>query len=138
MASFELRFRGDPTEMDWDIVVGYSGRVQVELIRVHRAGPNIYHEVLGRDGSGFHHLGVVVRDFDSRLQRATDGGIGVLQDGGITFAGGGKCRFAYLDTMDRLGFILELIEMRVYGLQLGMPEWLLKVGTLTGDVESVG
>jgi hypothetical protein len=64
-----------------------------------------------------------------------DAGTDVLQSGFIRFAGGGACRFAYLDTVDRLGCILELIEMKVYGLQLGMPEWLLRVGTLTGDVD---
>ena len=58
IAEQELFHAGEPTEIDWDIVVGSSGRVQVELI-----------------------------------------------------------------------------ETKVYGLNLGMPEWLLKVGRLTGDVE---
>jgi hypothetical protein len=135
MASFRLFFRGDRIDMDWDIVVGYSGRVQVELIRVHEAGPNLYHELLGPMGSGFHHLGVVVRDFDRRLERASGAGLEVLQHGAIDFAGGGACRFAYFDTVPILGFILELIEMKVYGLQLGLPEWLLRAGTLTGGVD---
>ena len=138
MASYEVFFRGEPTAMDWDIVVGYSGKVQVELIQVRETGPNLYHELLGSEGAGFHHLGVVVRDFDRRLKRADSAGIEVLQHGAIRFAGGGACRFAYLDTVPGLGFILELIEMKVYGLQLGMPEWLLRVGTLTGDVEGLG
>jgi len=138
MASYEVRFKDEPTEIDWDIVVGYSGKIQVELIRVHRAGPNLYHEALGPDGSGFHHMGFVVRDFDRRLDGVRGEGIEVLQEGSIDFAGGAGCRFAYLDTIASLGFILEIIEIRVYGLQLGMPEWLLRVGTLTGDVELVG
>jgi hypothetical protein len=136
MASFEVVFRGQPIEMDWDIVVGYSAGIQIELIRVIHAGPNLYHDLLG-DDTGFHHMGAVVRDFDDRLQRCAETGIDVLQSGSIRFAGGGACRFAYLDTLDRLGVILELIEMKVYGLQLGMPEWLLRIGTLTGDVERV-
>jgi len=138
MASFEVVYRGEPTPMDWDIVVGYSGRVQVELIKVREAGPNLYHELLGEEGAGFHHVGVVVRDLDRRLERARAAGLAPAQHGAIRFAGGATCRFAYLDTLDTLGTILELIEMRVYGLQLGMPEWLLRVGTMTGDVERVG
>ena len=39
MSSFELHYRDRPTTIDWDIVVGYSGRVQVELILVREAGP---------------------------------------------------------------------------------------------------
>jgi len=135
MASHELFFRGEPTSIDWDIVVGYSGGVQVELIHVREAGPNLYHELLGRDGRGFHHFGVVVRDFNHRIKQAAAAGIDVVQNGRIGFAGGATCRFAYLDTKTTLGFVLELIEMRIYGLQLGMPEWLLKAGALTGDVE---
>ena len=138
MASFEVAYRGEPTPMDWDIVVGYSGKVQIELIEVREAGPNLYHELLGAEGAGFHHLGVVVRDLGRRLGRAGAAGLGVAQHGAIRFAGGAACRFAYLDTLDTLGFILELIEMKVYGCQLGMPEWLLRVGTITGDVERVG
>ncbi|MEX1311640.1 MAG: VOC family protein [Candidatus Sulfomarinibacteraceae bacterium] len=134
MAAYEVVYRGQPTEIEWDIVVGYSGGIQIELIRVNEAGPNLYHDVLG-DGTGLHHVGSVVRDLDRRLDRICDAGIDVLQSGSIRFAGGGACRFAYLDTADRLGVILELIEMKVYGLQVGMPEWLLRVGTLTGDVE---
>jgi len=135
MASYELFYRGEPTPIDWDIVVGSSGRVQVELIHIRESGPNLYHEVLGPNGSGFHHLGVVVRDFDRRLEDAGRAGIEVLQNGSIRFSGGGVCRFAYLGTAAMLGFILELIEMRIFGLQPGMPEWLLRLGLLTGDVE---
>jgi catechol 2,3-dioxygenase-like lactoylglutathione lyase family enzyme len=138
MTSFEVAFRGERTVIDWDIVVGYTGRVQVELILIRRAGNNIYDELLGPGGTGFHHLGVEVRDFDRRLRTARQSGLEIAQHGRIRFAGGATCRFAYLDTFDELGFVLELIEMKVYGLQLGMPEWLLRVGVLTGDVERIG
>jgi hypothetical protein len=138
MASHEVRYRGEPTEIDWDIVAGYSGRLQVELIELRSAGPNLYHELLGRDGEGFHHLGIVVRGFDTQLARARDRGWEVAQHGRIRFAGGGACRFAYLDTVGELGFTLELIEVLTYGVNLGMPEWLLRIGTLTGDVERIG
>jgi catechol 2,3-dioxygenase-like lactoylglutathione lyase family enzyme len=137
MASYEVHYRGEPTAMDWDIMVGYSGALQIELIEVRDAGPNLYHELLGPEGWGFHHLGVLVRDFDRRLERARRAGFEVAQHGAIRFAGGGACRFAYLDSVSELGLILELIEMRVYGLQLGMPEWLLRLGIVTGDVERV-
>jgi hypothetical protein len=135
MAWFEVVFDGEPIAIEWDIVVGYSGRVQIELIRVGDAGPNLYHEVFGPDGAGLHHLGLVVHDLDHHLESAEAADIAIRQHGAIRFAGGAACRFAYLDTAAELGLILELIEMRVYGLDLGMPEWLLRVGTLTGDVE---
>jgi hypothetical protein len=138
MAWWEVHYRGRPTTVDWDIVVGYSGGLQVELVEVRNAGPNLYRELLGSDGDGFHHVGVVVKGFERRLELARGAGLEIAQHGAIRFSGGGACRFAYLDTREELGFILELIEVRTYGLNLGMPEWLLRLGTLTGDVERVG
>ena len=46
-------------------------------------------------------------------------------------------RFAYLDTLPYCGFIVELIETRLWGMNLGMPEWLIRVGQLTGATEIV-
>ena len=57
----ETVYRGSPVELDLDIVVGYAGRVQVELVRVLSEGrDNVYHQVLGNDGFGFHHFGTGV------------------------------------------------------------------------------
>ncbi len=76
------------------------GPVQLELIQI-LDGPSIHVDFLESEGEGLHHVGVYVSDFDERLERFREKGIGVLQ------RGEGMRRYAYLDTKP---VILELIE----------------------------
>ncbi|TFH43293.1 MAG: VOC family protein [Chrysiogenales bacterium] len=128
----EYFYRGSPIDQKLDIAVGYSGKMQVELIEVSGADENIYTGTLG-----FHHLGVTVGDMDRRLEAMEHAGITPVQTGTIAFGRGGVTRFAYLDTMTIAGFILELIETRAFGINLGMPRWLVSLGRLTGDTRSI-
>ncbi len=129
-------YRGSSVELDLDIVVGYAGRVQVELVRVLSDGhDNVYHQVLGADGYGFHHFGIVVRDIADHLERVERSGIEVLQASTIRNVGGMVIRTAHLDTLSSCGFVTELIEARLHGLSVGMPEWLLRLGARMGSAE---
>ncbi len=129
------RYRDRPIDIFLDIAVGYSGRTQVELIQVHGSDDNIYHAHPGEAGFGFHHFGVVVGNLEQALRSMLDQGFNPLQEGVLHYAGGGKTRVAYLDTLSRAGLILELIETRAFGLNLGMPEWFIGLGRLTGDTQ---
>jgi hypothetical protein len=129
-------YRGRPVPLELDIVVGYSGRLQVELVEVLSPGPDdVYHEVLGADGAGFHHLGVIVRNLDDHLARLEGTGVEVLQASTIRNAGGMVIRTAHLETRPSCGFITELIEARVRGLSVGMPRWLTRLGARLGRAE---
>ncbi len=129
------RFRGRPIDISLDIAVGYSGKTQVELIQVHGTDDNIYHAYPGEAGFGFHHFGVVVNDLDKAVRSMNERGFAPLQEGTLRYAGGGKTRVAYLDTMAKAGLILELIETKAFGINLGMPEWLVSLGRITGDTK---
>lgn len=134
----ETHYRGRRVGLELDIVVGYAGRVQVELVRVLAGGPdNVYHQVYGTDGRGFHHFGFIVRDIDPYLERVARSGLEVLQASTIRNVGGVVIRTAHLDTLEECGFITELIEARLRGLSVGMPEWLLRTGVRLGNVERV-
>ncbi|HPR55655.1 MAG TPA: VOC family protein [Deltaproteobacteria bacterium] len=126
-------FRNRPIDIRLDIAVGYSGRTQVELIQVFGSDDNIYYAYPGEAGFGFHHFGVVVDDLEKAKRTMQDRGFPALQEGTLKYAGGGKTRVAYLDTMEKAGMILELIETKAFGINLGMPEWLVSLGRITGD-----
>lgn len=128
----EYRYRGTPIDQRLAIAVGYSGDVQIELIEARGSDENIY-----TGCTGLHHLGVTVGNLGRKLNELERAGIHPLQEGTITFGRGGMTRFAYLDTVDAAGFILELIETRAFGINLGMPRWLIGVGRLTGDTKSI-
>ncbi|HNU75357.1 MAG: hypothetical protein BWZ01_01149 [Deltaproteobacteria bacterium ADurb.BinA179] len=134
---FSCRFRGRPIDISVDIAVGYSGKTQVELIQYHGSDDNIYRAHPGEAGFGFHHFGVVVGNLEKSLETMSSLGIAPLQEGTLTYAGGGTTRFAYLDTMAKAGMILELIETKAFGFNLGMPRWLVSLGRITGDTVSV-
>jgi hypothetical protein len=132
----ETHYRDLLVELELDIVVGYAGRVQIELVRVVSGGPdNVYHQVYGADGRGFHHFGFIVRRIDDHLARVASSGIEVLQASTLRNVGGVVIRTAFLDTMSSCGFLTELIEARLHGLSVGMPRWLPALGARMGNVE---
>ena len=131
----DYSFKGKPIEMGLDIAVGYSGKTQIELIKVSGPDDNIYYDVNGRDGFGFHHFGVVVNNLEKYTFAMETAGIELLQVGTLKYGGGGATKVAYMDTMKAAGFILELIETKAFGINLGMPQWLVNLGRITGDVK---
>lgn len=130
----DYTYKGNPIDMSLEIAVGYSGKNQIELIQVSGPDDNIYYEINGRDGFGFHHFGVVVNNLEQSIETMERAGILPLQVGTLKYGGGGLTKVAYLDTMESAGFILELIETKAFGLNLGMPQWLVSLGRITGDI----
>lgn len=83
------------------------GELQLEFIHVLEGTPTLYTNFLKTKGEGLHHIGVNVPDLKSVVDIASSIGFSVLWSGQIY-----SVPFAYLDTQDQLGTILELIEMR--------------------------
>jgi hypothetical protein len=46
-------------------------------------------------------------------------------------------RFAYYDSMEELGYITELIQTTLFGITIGMPGWMMRIGCLIGDVNLI-
>jgi len=61
-------------------------------------------------------------------------GLEILFEGQFKTAGGGSVRFAYLDTRQQCGIILELINIKLYGINIPQTELMINVGRLTKDV----
>jgi hypothetical protein len=126
---------GERLDTQFDLVIAYSGALQIELIQPQGGEESIYTDHLRDHGEGLHHLGFCVSDLDRRLLEAERAGFGVLQSGLIASSGGARTRYAYLDTAERGGVILELIEPKLLGLYVGMSRLMIQLGTLTGDVK---
>lgn len=103
----EPRYREEPTNLDIDIALGYSGNVCVELIKQNCDSPSVYRELLQSKGEGFHHWGVFSESFDRDVTRYREQGH-ALAFGGTVAIG---ARFAYMDTVAALGGMIELIEV---------------------------
>lgn len=136
MDKYEMTYRGRPTEVWWDIVMGYSKDVELELISILRAdGPTVYDEILGPGGEGFHHVCVSVGNLEEILPAVKRAGMDVIQRGVTHLSGGSVGRYAYIDARKLCGCVLELLEVRLYGIRLPNAEWLLRLGTIIGGVD---
>ena len=94
----------------WKLALAYMGPVQVELIQVLE-GESFHLRHVEESKEGVHHLGFMVQDINRRLDACEKMGIGVLQRGTIRETGV-KADYAYLDTVEQAGIIIELIQWR--------------------------
>lgn len=100
------RYRGEPTDLDIDIALGYSGGVCVELIKQNCDSPSVYRELLNSKGEGFHHWGVFSDNFEQDLARYQQQGYAAAFTGRVAIG----ARYAYMDSTADLGGMIELIE----------------------------
>lgn len=121
-------------ELDFNLSVSYSGKLQIELIEEKSQQARIYQDHLENSGEGLHHLGFFVSDMDEKLSKAKKVGLNILLESEFKTAGGGNVRFAYLDTRKICGIILELANIKLYGINVPQTEFMMNVGRLTGDV----
>jgi hypothetical protein len=123
-----------PIELNFNLAVAYSGKLQIELIEEKSGRARIYQDHLENYGEGLHHLGFFVPDMDPKLKIAKQIGLNILLESEFKTAGGGYVRFAYLDTRKICGIIIELANIKLYGINVPQTELMMNVGRFTGDV----
>ncbi len=72
---------------------------------------------------------------DAKLKVAKQLGLNILLESQFRTAGGGSVRFAYLDTRQQCGIILEIVNIKLYGINVPQTELMINVGRLTKDVK---
>ena len=101
-----LYLRGRPVSFDMSVAVAQWGEMQIELIVQHDETPSIYSEFRSRHGTGLQHVGVMTASLDAQLADLKLRGIEPVQWGSTTTG----IRFAYVNTDEHAGGMLELIE----------------------------
>jgi len=61
----EQRYRGQPTDADVSIAMGFAGHMNIELIQPKDNKPSVYKEIIDRRGYGLHHLGIAFEDVEA-------------------------------------------------------------------------
>ena len=128
---------GEQVDLDFNIAFAYSGGLQIELIEEKSQKALFFKEHLEQSGQGIHHVGFFIPDIEAKLDVANALGLETLFEGQFTTSGGGSVRFAYLDTRLQCGVILELINVRLYGINVPQTEFMMNVGRLTKDVKKL-
>jgi hypothetical protein len=104
-----MRIHGRDAEFAMDTAVANAGQTRLEIVQP-LSGDTIYHEFARKNGYGrIHHFGLAVDNMQESLQLARQAGFTVTMEGsGYGLDGDGH--FAYLDTEETYGIILELME----------------------------
>jgi methylmalonyl-CoA/ethylmalonyl-CoA epimerase len=103
-----MTYHGKPADYSMRIALSWFGPTRIELIEPG-SGESIYADFVREHGYGPHHYGLVVDDMQAALKQAEAAGFRVIMDGS-GFGPDGDGHYAYLDTEEKLGIILELIE----------------------------
>jgi catechol 2,3-dioxygenase-like lactoylglutathione lyase family enzyme len=100
------RYRGELSEIDFSIMLGYWGDMQIELIRQHNEAPSIFKDWRDEDREGLHHVCVLVDDMNAARSVCARVGGTVLQEALIP--GGGEV--IYLDPGGGPGSLVEVLK----------------------------
>ncbi|HOU15039.1 MAG TPA: VOC family protein [Anaerolineae bacterium] len=103
-----MTYHGEPAEYKMRVALGYLGPTRIELIQPLE-GENVYDDFVKEHGYGVHHFGVLVDDMQAALAEAEAAGLTMIMDG-AGFGADGDGHYAYLDTEDKIGVTIELIE----------------------------
>jgi len=103
-----MSYRGRPADYSMRLALAWAGPLRIELIQMLE-GETVYADFVHNHGYGLHHLGVLVEDMEAALRQAEAAGLRVAMDG-AGFGLDGDGHYAYLDTEERLGTTIELIQ----------------------------
>lgn len=103
----DLTYRGQPSDVDISIALGFSGSMCFELIQQNNDVPSIYKDVIDARGYGFHHWAISTLSFDEDVKRYEALGAELALSAMVPVG----ARAAVMDTTDSLGGMLELIEV---------------------------
>lgn len=108
----DVRYRGQPTDIDFGMAIAYWGDVQVEIIHQRNDAPSIYKEWLDAGHEGLHHTCVLVEDMTNAREVCAKAGFEVIQEGKIP---GGFGEVIYVDTGGGPGTIVEILKISPRG-----------------------
>lgn len=107
-----LKFRGQPSAIDFSMALGYLGDIQIELIRQHNDAPSMYTEWRSEGREGVQHMCVLVDDIDAARRRVADVGGTVVQEGTLP---DGQGAVIYVDIGGGPGTVMEYLQIGAAG-----------------------
>ncbi len=96
-------YRGTAQEADVSYAFGYLGDTMIQFIQQHDDTPSIYRDMFDKGEEGFHHIGVLVHDWDAERQRLLDMGFEIACE-----LWADNVNAAYFDTRKMNGCFTEI------------------------------
>ena len=108
--------KGDKRQFRGKLGISHHHGVELELLEPGE-GSDFYRRSLDPAGRiVMQHLGFLVDDVDAWAAKLTAAGAAVWVRGAITL-GPAKTQFAYMDTEEKVGIVIEFISQRCFGLK---------------------
>lgn len=122
--------RGEERSISGKLAMAYYHGFELELLEPTE-GSDFYRQSLDPAGGiVVQHLGFLVKDVDDWAKKLSKAGSPVWVRGRLQ-TGPMKTDFAYMDTMDACGIVIEFISWRVFGWYMKPPAGLFRaVGRL--------
>jgi len=97
-------YKGKPTLARARQAIFYLGDISIELLEPV-GGPSTWEDFAKTNEQGIHHIAFVTENTDKELAFYRRKNMGVLQQGDF-----GTGRYTYMDTFEKLGAVVELLE----------------------------
>lgn len=101
-----VRYQGQAADIDFSMLLGYWGDLQIELIRQHNDAPSIYKAWRDAGHEGLHHVCLLTDDMAAARAACTEAGAVVAQEAKVP--GGGEV--IYVDTGGGPGTMVEILK----------------------------
>lgn len=102
----DTTYNGKPAKFKVKIALAKAGPIDVELMQPIQ-GETIYDNYIKRKGYGIHHIGIKTGNIEQTEKEMNEKGFRIVQSGNRP-----GVKWAYLDTEQRTGLIIELHEKK--------------------------
>jgi hypothetical protein len=133
----KIYYKDRHIDLNLNVAIGYSGPLQFELIEVMQGEENIYTKLIKTRKEGLHHVGFFISNIEKKTELLRKSGFYPIQYGILKTTGKALIRFAYFDTVKSCGYIIELIETKLFGISVGQSRFMIKLGKFLGDIEAL-
>ncbi len=96
-------YRNTSAEADVSYAFGYLGDMMIQFIEQHDDTPSIYRDMFAKGQEGFHHVGVLVHEWQAERQRLLDMGFEIACE-----LWADNVNAAYFDTRSANGTFTEI------------------------------
>ncbi|MBY8987349.1 MAG: VOC family protein [Candidatus Lokiarchaeota archaeon] len=101
-----VKYRGKDVEVNTKVALSRQFGLQIELTQ-HISGDCVYKEFLDQGREGLHHISLFIENLEAYIEYFQKKGYEMIYYGAI-----GKRVYAYFDTEEKLGMLLEVQETR--------------------------
>jgi len=101
----DVVYRGRAAELDHSSAYGQYGELMVELVQQNNPGPSALRDAFPAGTFGLHHMARFAADLDAELDSYRGNGFEIAMQ-----ARAGDLRFAFVDTLNPLGHMVELYQ----------------------------